>query len=186
VCLCFGGTGDDGDFDVTVDGVIDLTSPEIPIAQPVLGLPRPGSPGCALPGCTLSRFRKPDGRPYDYCRRSHAQDHRRMIEAAAEAGVPPDSPPPLVPLMSVVITADLATQDSVARQRSWMAKQLGARTEPRPCRFNGSRPCPLCGTPFQVGQEIVKCYAHGAGQPPWVHVACVDEILRRRNMPTIG
>mmetsp|Transcript_18276 Transcript_18276/g.37012 ORF Transcript_18276/g.37012 Transcript_18276/m.37012 type:complete len:95 (+) Transcript_18276:7308-7592(+) len=84
-----------------------------------------------------------------------------------------------------VITAEQEVQDRVFCQRNWMAKQLRARAEPRPCRFNGTRPCPLCSLPFTVGQELVKCYTHGAGAPPWVHVLCVNTILRGRGVADI-
>jgi len=171
--------------------VVDLTSPTIPVAEPVGA----GLPTCALPGCFDPVYVEADGTTYAFCRRSHGRAFTRAVREAettaaqAAAGprdpgepAPPveraDSPPPM-------IVAEQAVQDRVHRQRNWMAKQLNARAEPRPCKYNGTRPCPLCSLSFRVGQELVKCYAHGGGAPPWVHVRCVNIILSGRGAPPI-
>jgi len=190
--------------------VIDLTSPDIPFARPLeledLGPPPSVLAVCGLQGCRRPVYVDDLGVKYAFCSRSHGRTHRQRLEAeharaptplhprpvlpAASSGAPPSGEAPAsAPLSegaaSAVITADLPTQERVLKQRNWMAKQLQSRTEPRPCRFNGTRPCPLCNLPFRIGQELVKCYAHGGGAPPWVHVECVNEILGRQGRPPI-
>ena len=79
-------------------------------------------------------------------------------------------------------SAERAINNRVARQRQYMQNQLLARKSPKPAKFNGRTKCPLCDSPFRVGEEMVLCHASGAGAGQWVHVTCVNDILREKGM----
>mmetsp|Transcript_11014 Transcript_11014/g.22162 ORF Transcript_11014/g.22162 Transcript_11014/m.22162 type:complete len:114 (+) Transcript_11014:932-1273(+) len=97
---------------------------------------------------------------------------------------PPPPPPPVLPIPPALAGRGPGIEPRVFRQRFWMERQLRARAEPRPCTYNGTHPCPLCGLTFRIGQELVKCYVVEAmGAPPWVHLDCVNAILVARGVP---
>jgi len=150
--------------------VIDLTG--VPVAEPVVDTTSlPSSPQLAP---------VPPPPPL----RAHV-----AVAAAAPPHVPPlvrARPPPLAPPPPVppaLAARGPSVEARVFRQRHWIARQLAARSEPRPCSFNGSRKCPLCQQTFTIGQEMVKCYVEELGAPPWVHLDCVNVILYQRGAP---
>mmetsp|Transcript_30389 Transcript_30389/g.62616 ORF Transcript_30389/g.62616 Transcript_30389/m.62616 type:complete len:284 (-) Transcript_30389:112-963(-) len=176
--------------------------------------PAPEASICAWPGCDKAVHppEASSSTPYRCCGRRHAialeLEHRRLLAAVhpprviidhstipvlphnADEDVPPVIVPAAVPApppaVSVVPPPGLtpAVANRVFRQRHWMARQLAARTSPRPCAFNGSRLCPICRAPFRVGQEMVKCYVQEAsGAPPWIHLDCANAIIVARGAP---
>jgi len=113
------------------------------------------------------------------------QDARENIEARMDSPLPlPD-----VPEAPLIDRLQQQHKSAVLRQRKWMQNQLDARKlagEAGGAKYNGSRTkCPLCISPFRIGQIMVMCHLDTLPAPVWIHVACANAFMKQEKRPRL-